>query len=799
MPISLAYAENEIYNTVPTPPSMKSSIHTSDPKLDNVNNQLYLLVYINDTNTSKIVNFFEQRDKKLYASAEQLRQLRLKIDSKIDNHELISLSDISQLKYDYKIEEQELHISIPQEQLQSYVIDLKSPQITNEELEKFKPLNSALINYSLYNTYSNQKNDFAASLEGRLSTRYGNITHNMVYRDQNNNGQYDSFIRLDSYWQYIDPIKIRSYKLGDFITHTPDWGNSVRLAGLQWSSAYEQRADIITAALPQFSSSAALPSTLDLFINQQKVYTGQVPSGPFDIKSLPYISGNDVTLVTKDIHGQQVKTTQQYYYSQHLLSKDINQFSIDIGIPRYNFGTSSYHYDSDVVFASGSFRTGLNNHLTIDTNSEFSSDGLVQLGLGFTSSLFNRGIFSLSAAQSKYKDQYGNLLLVGLEGRIQDRLSLNSSYQKTFNQYYNLARVADIRFRDQLKPSTQSENNFDYTALAKDILQIGFSWKFNHGISLSGNFHHLETNHEQYRNASVSLGGRIRKNLNFYGTAYSDLNQTENYGIYFSLMHNPTHKTTALASYSQDSQASSYRLQLDTTNSQAIGDLGWGMSVEQSNKQSNEQHVYLNYLARSAFLSMDYTQSGPYKQTVFSATGALLAASGKLFATNKIGDSFAIVEDAGPNSQIINGGVNLGKTDSKGRFLISSLIPYSKHNIYLDPTYLPIDWIPGSTQKTVITGYNQGTRISFDTHKSISTTLVLHDKHHQPLAPGYSVSVNDRADASMTGYGGEVYITDLKPRNKLSIDLLDEGRCEIEFEYASSYSTTNKIGPYVCK
>ena len=798
VPLSITHAESRTFNVLPEIPAPQSLENKYTSQIKNVDTPLYLLVYLNNSNTSKIIEFFERNDETLYTSAEQLRQLRFKIDAKVSNDQFVSLSDISHLQYDYQIENQELHIKIPQERLNSYVIDLKSPEITQEELAQFKPLTSALINYAFYNTISNQKNFFNASFEGRLSTPYGNMSHNVVYRDKHNGyRQSESFTRLDSFWQYIDPVKIRSYTVGDFITHTPDWGNSLRLAGFQWSSAYQQRSDIITAALPQFSGSAFLPSTLDLFINQQKVYSGEVPSGPFDIKSLPYISGNEVTLVTKDITGQQIKSTQQYYYSQNLLSKGIKQFSVDIGIPRLNFGTSSNDYDSDVLMGTASLRKGLNNKLTLDSNIELSTDGLTQLGFGLTRSFFNRGLINLSGSHSQYKDQSGSLLLVGFESRLHEKFSLNSRYQKTFDNYHNLARVTDIRFKEKIQSNTFSQDYSDYSALAKEILQLGFSWKFTHGFNVSGNYHDLKTNNNQYRNASLSFGGRINRHLSFYGTSYKDLNQSENYGVYFSLIHNPSRKVSANASYRKDAKNSSYRLQLDTTNSQAIGDIGWGVSVEH-NTHSNEQHAYLNYLARSAFISMDYSQSGQYHQTVLSATGALLATSGRVFATNQIGDSFAIVENAGPNSEIMNGGLNLGKADSKGRFLISSLTPYSKHTISLDPTNLPIGWIPENTQQNLITGYRQGSLIRFKTRESISATVILVDKNQQPLAPGYSVQVNNQLNSAMTGYGGETYIIDLKSQNKLIVDLLDEGSCHVEFSYTSNQATTQKLGPYVC-
>ncbi|KCX62062.1 type VII secretion system (T7SS), usher family protein, partial [Acinetobacter baumannii 855125] len=147
----------------------------------------------------------------------------------------------------------------------------------------------------------------------------------MLYNGNDENSySHEKWVRLESKWQYVDPEKVRIYTLGDFISNSPDWGSSVRLAGFQWSSAYTQRGDLVTSALPQFSGSAALPSTLDLYVNQQKIYSGLVPSGPFDIKQLPFISGNEVTLVTTDATGQQSITKQAYYFSSKILAKGIN-------------------------------------------------------------------------------------------------------------------------------------------------------------------------------------------------------------------------------------------------------------------------------------------------------------------------------------------------------------------------------------------------------------------------------------------------------------------------------------------
>ena len=86
-----------------------------------------------------------------------------------------------------------------------------------------------------------------------------------------------------------------------------------------------------------------MPSTLDLYVNQQKIYSGLVPSGPFDIKQLPFISGNEVTLVTTDATDSRALPKSRTFFIQDS-GKGINEFSVDIGIPR-NYGLYSNDYD----------------------------------------------------------------------------------------------------------------------------------------------------------------------------------------------------------------------------------------------------------------------------------------------------------------------------------------------------------------------------------------------------------------------------------------------------------------------
>lgn len=792
-PCSITLSQT-IYESIPD--------NIQSPNADTENNpkQLFLLVYINNSELSDLLPFQQDAAGNLLAYAKDLRQSRIQIDQNLLDHQLIPLNSFAGLKYRYDEASQSIYINLPSSALKSYSIDLKGQNITNDDLLKLNPLNAAILNYSVYNTRTNDYNYLSGNIETLFNSPYGNFTSRFLFNDTQDIEAFQAnfFVRLDTFWQYIDPVKIRSYVIGDYISNTADWGSSVRLTGFQWSSAYDQRSDIITAALPQFSGSAALPSTLDLFVNQQKVYSGEIPSGPFDLKALPFISGNEVTLVTKNASGQQVKSTQAYYYSPKILAQGIRQFSVDIGLPRYAFGLESNNYDENVVMGSGSIRYGYNNALTLSGNIESSTDGLINIGGGGSAKILNKAVITMNTAGSQYNNQTGFLAGAGIESRLSSNLSFNADYQHTSENYFNQARVTEQRYRNDYLVQKE-DNNINLTAYAQDIFRAGLSWNFQSGYSLSTSYNKIDTSDDHFEMLNLNLSANLGKSVGLYASSYQDLSDSDNTGFYIGLNFIPSKKISVTTSMSHDRGQTGYRQGFNNINASNMGDFGWGAAFEQREQGDDYAAAYVNYRTHPAFLSARYSHFGDQFQSVFSVTGALVATSGRIFAANEVGEAYAIVENAGPGSKILNGGVNLGATDSKGRFFISNLSPYKKHSIYLDPTNLTLEWQNENTEKQIITGYRQGTRIDFATQKSFSATAILHDKNHQPIAAGYTAELNQSNSPVSIGYEGQIFLDHLQPKNILKVDLLDHGYCVVQFDYIQQYSSTQKIGPFVCQ
>lgn len=796
--IHCSYAQSTDIAVVPIIPSAMPIKKNDISFIPSSYNQLFLLVYLNHTDTTKVTPFYQDPQGRLFIYPKDLKNLRIKLPNQ--TNDLISLDSLKEISYRYDEARQEIALQVPNNHLEHYAINLNDQEAIDYDALKSNALTAGILNYSIYGSNTNGNNNIAGDIEALWGSRWGNLTSGFIFNNDNSNRS-KPIVRLQSNWQYIDPKNIRSYTLGDFISNTSEWGNSVRLAGLQWSSAYTQRPDIVTAALPQLSGSAALPSSLDLFVNQQKIYSGDVPSGPFDIKSLPLISGNEVTLVTKDATGQQVQTTQHYYYSPKLLQKGINEFSVDVGIPRYNYGVESNHYDHDTLFGATSIRHGLSNTFTASANIESSTDGLKNVGAGFAKNLANRGVVNMDLALSDYKDQHGALSLIGVEGNLSDTFSINASYQRIFNNYYDLARVSNLRFDKQQDTPKNDVNYLSYSALADEIIRAGINWNFIPRYMLSLNYNKIKYFNNDIESASINLGGSLSKRLSFYTSFFQDLYDRHNYGGYLTLQYQPKQQYVMSASYADNSGETTYRQNI-VKSASGIGSVGWGASIahnESDTQGAVDGTAYVNYRAHPADFTAQYSHFGDNDQTIVSARGALVATAGRVFAANQIGNAYALIENAGSGSHILNGGVDLGVTDRQGRFFISDLVPYSKQHIYLDPTYLGLDWQPTHTEQIAVTGYRQGTRIDFGTHKSLSATVTILDKDHQIIAPGYSVTVNGKKDAAVVGYDGEIYVADIKPQNELTIDLLDKSNCTVNFTYQKTTSATTTLGPFLCQ
>ena len=241
---------------------------------------LLLAVMLNSASTGVLLTVLKLPDNKLLARASELRALRIQVDPRVVKDDLVALSAIPNLGFAYDEPSQTISLTVSDRSLDPYRIALGTGRQTFDA-SRIHPTPGMIVNYSIYATQTRERTAAAGTVGLVGMFRGSAFTTDFNFNSDNHwNGK--AIVRLDSSWRLIDPETIRSYTIGDFASNALTWSNSVRLGGFQIASAFQQRPDIVTTPLPRFAGSAALPSTLDLYIDQQRIFSGEVPrSGLF--------------------------------------------------------------------------------------------------------------------------------------------------------------------------------------------------------------------------------------------------------------------------------------------------------------------------------------------------------------------------------------------------------------------------------------------------------------------------------------------------------------------------------------
>jgi spore coat protein U-like protein len=166
----------------------------------------------------------------------------------------------------------------------------------------------------------------------------------------------------------------------------------------QYSTNFATQPGYITFPSIASAGQAALPSTVDVFVNNALVAQKTVPPGPFSITNIPTVNGSgNVQLVVRDLFGREQVISQPFYASVNLLKAGLDDFSYEAGVERNNFGTDSGDYGHAV--ATATYRRGFTDRLTGEIRGE-GSRNLGVAGVAASYLIDDIGVASATAATS---------------------------------------------------------------------------------------------------------------------------------------------------------------------------------------------------------------------------------------------------------------------------------------------------------------------------------------------------------------------------------------------------------------
>lgn len=754
---------------------------------------LQLEVSINGRRTELIGSFTSDAQGQLSATGKELRALGLRVENGDDD--IIPLNSLSGLTYRYDAARQSVDIMPPAERLEPQLLGPKLPSGVSPSDES---MIAVVLNYGLTgaiyddsgsgltrNDWSHVRTTEAANLDARLTGPLGALRSSGIVGNDLAGGV--PYVRLESSWNFSNQEAMRTLHFGDLVTRGPVWTRPLRLGGAQVQSNFALRPDLITAPLPTFAGNAAVPSSVDVFINNSKAYSQQVQPGPFVISNLSLAnSSGTASIVVRDEAGRETVQNVSFYNSPVLLKSGLYDYSFEVGVARENYGLQSFDYDDHPV-GSASLRTGISDWLTLDGHAE-GGYGLANVGAGAAMSVLGRSVWTLAGAASTRNGAQGLLGYAAVETAF-GPISLHLSTQRTVGNYRDLASVVST-----LTSLPYGRNTFTLVPETLDIASISYA------ITDTGtNFGFNVVNREGKDGNSRILAGSISQQIGPAATVICsgtyDLSSNST-GLFVGLSVPLGELGHAQIGANRDPSGTGGVVTYSKPAGQEPGSFGWQVSDNEG--RSSARAASATYQGSAARIEAGVANTGSTGQARLLADGALVATSRGVFLAKRVDDAFAVVDVGEPDVDVSLDNRKVARTDANGVALVPGLRSYQRNRLSVDPDSLPPDVEVPKTASVAAPAEQGGTSVDLKASRSRNSAIV-----ELRLADGGFVPAGARGEVTTTGkpfivgYDGRAFIDSLATANTVKIDL-GERSCSASFEYKPRNETQTVIHSVQC-
>lgn len=745
---------------------------------------LQLEVFVNGVTSGFVGAFRQEADGTMSVAPSELTDVGIRPQPAAMQDGRIILERLSGISFSYDTFAQTLQFQTTDPYRVPRTVNARGEVPQEREEEEAPQSDVGLVtNYTLFSNFQNEQwftlPDFqgvSATLESVLFSPYGNISNSMIASSQSNFGT-PEFIRLNTSWSYLDPKSMTAYTVGDLISGGLLWTRPVRMGGIQMRRNFSLRPDFITMPIPSLSGSAAVPSTVEVYMNGMRTMQGDLPGGPFQVTSLPVVAGpGTARLVIRDASGQEIVTDAPFYASSQLLATGLLDFSLEAGYARNFFGIYSDSYDNTLM-GSATARYGLTDRVTLEGHAEGGGD-LLNGGFGAAFNVGTFGVASAAVAASYYDNQTGFQVAGSLEVALGDwRLFLRS--QRTFGAYNDIAGVtADI---EGLPPPFFGSTIFNADP-PRALDQISLSLPPFEKSVLSFNFANYDQGDgNNYQVAGVSysrplFGGTL------YANGFADVTDTSNFGATIGFSMPLGSQSSGSIGVNSDSTGTRFVTEASRAEGTEPGSYGWRfLDAEGSNPYRAAGASYRGQYGRAEVGVQQYDSGAGVTATV---QGAVVMAGGGIFLSNQIDDSFSVVDVGVPDVPVMVENRPAGRTGATGKLLVPGLQSYQKNSIQIDPTNMPLDADLPETSRQVVPASRSGVVVKFDARSEGASAMVTFvDLQGKPLPLGTVVTMDGAAATEMVGYDGHTFLKHLAARNGATLNLPDGNSCRAEFDY----------------
>lgn len=730
---------------------------------------LYLEVSLNGAASGYLVHFVHATGR-FHAGAESLRMLGFAPPAAAGS--AVDLGTLEGVSWSYDATRQRIQFDAPgllatqaRTHLNDASTDVPQPQASP----------GALFNYDVYATSDESgARSLSAFAELRAFGRHGVLSSSWLGRGLDAPGMAPAAQsqRLDTSWtrSFVDSATV--LRVGDAVTGSLPWTRATRYGGVQLRRDFALQPELVTFPVPAFLGQAALPSTIDLYVDGLRQYSSQAPAGPFQLDAMPVVNGaGDARIVVTDALGRQITHDFAFYTSNQLLRAGLSDWSLDLGFVREDYGTRSFGYAARPS-ASASWRRGASDRLTLEAHVE-ATGGLAAGGAGAVMQLGGAGTLSASYARSARAGESGEQVALGYSWR-----------NRWFNFAFDSQRgngYADIASLDGSPPPRRS-----------DRALVGFTMPRLGG--LGANYVRLAyPDQPQSRYAGAFWFRSFGSRFAFGANLNQNLDDRRDRSVFLSLSASLGPALSSGLGVQHDRQGAAATLDLARSVPSA-GGYGWRARVQDGERTSGQAELGWRgpYTEGTAGLQHQSGTSGAYA----GIGGAFVLMDGEAYATRRVDDAFAVVATGMPGVPVLLSNREVGRTDANGNLLVAPLNAYQRNLVSIDPMQLAADLSVERVESEVVPGDRSGVLVDFRVEPARAASLVLHDATGQALPVG-SVIERDGEAVGVVGYDGAAYLEGLAVDNALRVRLPD-GSCRLRFRYEAAAGSIPVLGPLRC-
>jgi outer membrane usher protein len=636
-------------------------------------------------------------------------------------------------------------------------------------------------NYDLLATHGAGANALDGAFELGAFSPWGVVTHQFVLRnlwhDDDAPRRYErvnTTVRRD----WLDSLL--TLELGDAVSVPGATGRALRFGGVALRSNFALRPGFIRQPLPAFGAETALPSTVEVYVQNQLRSVSQVPAGPFTIDEVPVILGaGQARIVVRDALGREQVVTSSFYAAGGLLRPGLHEMAFAAGKLRNADSRNGPDYGND--YAAALWRRGVSDSLTLEARAEYEA--------GRTRVLSLAGNWGL---------RWGEIEMALAGARVaQD----SRAFGAIGYRYQDFDTGVSLRWE-------QAQHGFrfagDTDLLPTPLRQVTASASRRLGPGLSAGLLWLDTkrpNGERTRSAGVSASASLGAGVSLLLSA----NRIDDSGRRSTLasiaVSVPLGPRTSVSAAIDGGSAPRRSLSVQRALPIEEG-YGYRLGVIDSHRTTRSEAATALQLQMVTLTAEAAKQSGQDAALRLGAAGGLAMIDGAVFAARPLVDSFALVRVPGvADVPIFINNQPAGRTDERGELIVPRITGFLPYEVRVDTDALPPDVEIRHDRVTVVPPYRSGVTAALDIRRSISALIRVVSAGGAAVPAGAVVQLEPGGQASGVAGNGQFFVSAEAGRKVAHLKWRGQS-CTIEFELPSAPPPGGgayfELGPFAC-